>query len=775
MSNNTTQTVDVSVVADLKVADLKVVADLKKDFPRPHNRSWTVEEVECLTGQPGTNGSGPPAALPLAGDRKLRVSGRYEGTNSKPVPGGDFNLELRVDVDGRRPTVRVSGDFFKNSSGVLTHWCSFVFKPQKITAAADVVTIKGFATYGPKQKPPNVVLTIPRVPLGADGNEDAEDNAPPARITFSNKLGEPAAEEYECKLVSRYFRTVQYEVDTVEGTKVFDSYDAPPLSPGGPPRPLSFAAAYAEAGIEMEGAGEWEIIPEVTAVLLEGEDRKWDDSELYASMLTHFSLVDLDAQRKDTKRERQWRLWLLVATEHRNANMRGIMFNYEFGRQRQGCAVFYDKIKGDEPDKKRAALRTYVHEMGHCFNLLHSWEKSTSEPQVDDRVNGLSDSLSFMNYVDRYRDGEEAYWKRFAFEFDDPELRHLRHGLRDQVIMGGNFFGQGSAEFDPGAFERPAADDSGLGLELRARRSFMLCEPVVIELKLYRKGARFKSVYESIHPDHGFVQIAIRKPNGQVVPYLPLGSHCIAATLTDLCDHKPSLYASAYIGYGKDGFYFGEAGFYQIFAVYHSTCGTDVISEPITIRVRNPHDEAEEEIADLYYGHDEGKLFYLLGSDSEHLEDGNRNLDTVLDKYCDHPLAVHAHVVKGVNAGRRFKKITEDKTLATRAPKSGDSEKLLSQIVDPTIMGKGFFQRMWNMTSRRRRVERDSSLPPRLDNITLNMCVRRLARAKKRRGDESGANKTLDAALAYFESKLRRPHVLARIKAQLEKTRMEEY
>lgn len=779
MSNNNPQSVG--------VLDF---ADLKKNFPRPHDKFWTVEEVAALTGEQGTNGSGPPATPPNAGVKKRRVSGRYEGTNAKDGAGGDVHLELRVDVDGRRPVVRVSGDFFKKSGGALTYLYSFVVSAPHIGPAADgdSVTIKGFAVYEPKQKqkPPHVVVTIRRVPAGVDDDDDDDDenknkNAPPAKVTFSEKFNGPAAEEFECAFASRYFRTVQYEVDTVEGTKVSDSYDAPPLTPGGPARPLTFPAAYAEAGIKMEKAGEWDVIPEATARHLEGDDGKWDDSELYSSMLTHFSLVDLEAQEKDTKRERQWKVWLLVATEHVSPTMRGIMFNHEFGRQRQGCAVFYEKIKGDQSDggdeskARRAALRTYVHELGHCFNLRHSWEKFTAEPQVDDSKDGLSDSLSFMNYVERYTDGKDAYWDRFTFEFDDPELEHLRHGFRDYVIMGGNNFGQGAAESDSAAFGRPAENDSGLVLELRARRSFMLCEPVVIELKLYKKGAGVKIVHESIHPDHGFVHLAIRKPNGRVVPYSPLGSHCVAPTFTDLCDHHPSIYASAYVGYGREGFYFGEAGFYQIFAVYHSKSGAEVVSEPLTIRVRNPHNEAEEEIADLYYGHDEGKLFCLLGSDSEHLSSGNKSLDTVLDKYGDHPLAVHAHVVKGVNAGRRFKRITEGKRLAARPPDAGDSERLLSQVVDSAIMGEGFFRRLWDKATFRRRPAYDPALAPRLDNITLNMCVRRLARAKKRMGDERGADQTIDAALAYFESRLSKPHVLARVRAQLEKTRRMKY
>ncbi|HEV7892232.1 MAG TPA: hypothetical protein VGP08_16415 [Pyrinomonadaceae bacterium] len=762
MSNNNPQTVGVIELADL-------IADLKKDFPRPHDRIWTVEEVAAIEGKPSANGGGPGVAT-SAGVATRLVSGRYEGTEA----GGEFRLELRVDVDGRRPTLKVSGDLFQKSGGDFTHWGSFRVDKLDIEALADKVTLKGTAKYSRGGKPPVVVVSIRRAPADkkdadAPPADKKETDAPPAEVTLSTFNPEVVGERYTCAFASPFFRAVQYELDMLKGTEAFDSYDTGALTSGGPKRTLTLETAYAEAGIEMKAAGKSNVIEDDVINALAKTDRKWSDTELHDAMVQQFSLLR-GAALKD------WKLWVLVATEHEQADTRGMMF--DSGR-RQGCAVFHNLVnKGEDPARKRAALRTYMHEVGHCFNLLHSWEKHTNNTNISNRP----DSLSYMNYVEKFPEGNtpeeraEAYWKKFAFEFDDPELLHLRHAFRDNIIMGGNFFGTGAAEFEVQTFNRPlTAEDSGLTLKLEARKSFMLCEPVVIEVKLYWNGSGCKMVYESIHPDRGFVQLAIRKPDGRIVPYRPFISHCVDPTLTDLCVHQPSIYASAYIGYGRDGFYFGEAGFYQIVAVYYSPCGAEVISEPLDIRVRNPLNEVEEDIADHYYGHDEGALFYLLGSDSEHLSSGNRSLDNVLDKYGDHPLAIHAQVVKGVNDGRLFKKITEGNRLAARAPLAADSSRLLSQVVDPEITGAGFFRRLWDTVTFRRRAAYEPPLAPRLDNITLNMCVRRLARAKKRMGDEKGADQTLDAALAYFDSRVSRPHVLARIKAQLEKTRGEKY
>jgi hypothetical protein len=738
MIDNNPQAAGVNVAANVTVAP-----GVNNELP--HEIPFTAGEAASVLAQAGvgSNGNGataaaatapPLAAPPAAVDTRL-VSGRYGGPNEGAGTPDEMSLELRVDVEGKSATGRVSGDFFQKSGGVLRHWGSFVIASPRVMAGDDEVTIGGRARFGTNKKAPNVLVTIRRAPRPALR----------ATVIFSDAEGN-VEDTFGCKFASPFFRTVEYEVDIVAGTEVFDVYNV--KSPGAATRPLTVDLAYADAGIEMLRTGVSNVIVENTAAPPTGTDGKWSDAELHSSMLTNFSLLDHAAQG-DLTREGQWKLWLLVATEHEQKGMRGMMFDSHWGRQRQGCAVFYKEIAGGESEAKRAALRTYVHEIGHCLNLVHPWDKAMSSLPPSQ-----SDSLSFMNYVDMYPGGEKAYWEKFAFEFDKHELVHLRHAFRDDIIMGGNFFGTGAAELGARALNRPL-NDAGLSLKLESRKSFMLCEPVVVELKLYRKGVRYKRVHRSIHPDRGFVHLAIRKPDGRVVSYRPMAARCLKPDFTVLRKKQPSIYASAYIGYGMDGFYFDQAGFYQLVAVYQSPCGSEVVSEPLTLRVRNPLNEAEEEIADLYYGNDQGALFYLLGSDSKHLSSGNRSLDNVLDKYGQHPLAIHAHLVKGVNSGRHFKTVTERKRLAARPPRAEDSERRLAHIVDSAIGG--------------------AAGGPRFDNITLNMCARRLARAKKRRGDEGGAEATLKAVFDYFKRAGLKKHVLRLVEEQAKRTLEEKY
>jgi hypothetical protein len=84
----------------------------------------------------------------------------------------------------------------------------------------------------------------------------------------------------------------------------------------------------------------------------------------------------------------QWRVWLLVATSH-DGGYRGIMFDYSDAFQRQGCAVFYDAIKGADAESQRAQLRTYVHELGHAFDRFTPGRRTwPTRPRRSGRTGG---------------------------------------------------------------------------------------------------------------------------------------------------------------------------------------------------------------------------------------------------------------------------------------------------------------------------------------------------------------------------------------------------
>jgi hypothetical protein len=435
----------------------------------------------------------------------------------------------------------------------------------------------------------------------------------------------------------------------------------------------------------------------------------------------------------------QWKVWLLHAMRHDlGPGLLGIMFDQK-GKQRQGCAAFYQRIAGTDSVKLRDQLYVSVHELGHCFNLFHSFHKKYMKPPMPNRLS----ALSWMNYPKSYPGGAGAFWNAFPFQFDNLEVIHLRHAFRNNIIIGGNPFGTGAALEVSEGYTDSLEDQSGLRLELEAPESVALGQPVVTEIKLYVTDPRGKRVHKDLHPNYGFVQVAIQKPSGEAIAYEPPIEHCVEVETTMLDIDNPSIFESAYIGFDKErGCFFDQPGTYKLRGAYYALDGSVVLSNVLTLRVRTPLSSADDEVAELFVGDEQGMLLYLLGSDSEFLASGNKAFDSVLEKHPKHPLAVYAQLVKGYNLGREFKSITTDYQVKLRKTQHDKVNKLLSGVVDASEADRG------------------------VDNITLNMTMRYLAGAQKEAGDQEGAKKTMDRMVRIFQKKKLRPHVMKLIESQ---------
>jgi hypothetical protein len=615
------------------------------------------------------------------------VSGHYRGTL------GAFQLELRVDVDRIRPMKRVSGDFYQVSGGTTNYFGSFVVNSPSVSVTATEVTVKGLGSFTFSAGAPVVQVKIQR--------RRVFQPQAPATVQFFTTGGSPGA-TYTCAFESIYFRTVRIETDRVSDltTPVFSSYNTGSLPSGGPARNLSVVSAYAEAGIQMIPTSGSNVINVGEA----GAGAKWSNAELHASMQKHFTLW------KDLE---QWAVWLLAAQLHDyGSGLYGIMFDQQ-GKQRQGCAVFHAGIGGTSADKLRLQLYTYVHELGHCFNLLHSWQKQYATPPVPN----CPSSLSWMNYPWNYPGGgAPTFWSNFPFQFDNEEVIHLRHAFRNNIIMGGSNFTVGAA-LGREVMADPVRDESGLTLSISThQRSFALGEPVVLQIALGTTDSRGRRVHTWLHPNCGMVKVVIRKPSGEVVAYEPLIDHLVGER-ESIIGRDESVRDSAYIGFGKGGFYFDQPGHYRIRAAYAALDGSEVLSEIITVRVRYPVTAADESLADLFMGEDQGTLLYLLGSDDESLKRGNDAFDEVLEKHAKHPMANYARLVKGVNASRNFKTVTEENEnrLVVRQAQLDESAKLLSAAADSRV----------------------------LDPVTTQMTLTNLAEVQTSAGDEAAAKKTL--------------------------------
>jgi hypothetical protein len=627
------------------------------------------------------------------------VSGRYRGRL------GGFELELRLDVDRVRPMKKVSGDFYAISGSTVTYVGSFIVNNPVITISATQVTCRGSGQFTFNASAPVVQVTIQR--------RTVSQPPAPAQVQFFTQFGSPGA-AYTCAFESMFFRTVQLETDCTSDITppVFSTYNTGALPSGGPTRNLSVVSAYAEAGIEIRPTTGTNVINMDEA----GGDKRWSDSELHNSMVRHFTLF---------RNVPQWAVWLAVAQDHEfGPGLLGIMFD-QLGPQRQGCAVFHRSLGGTTPQQLREQLQTYVHELGHCFNLLHSWQKSFANPPDVNRPN----SLSWMNYPWRYPlGGEAAFWAAFPFQFDDGEVIHLRHAFRNNIVMGGNPFLVGSGSINPEIMGDPIADESGLKFDIStANPSFALGEPIVLKLMLGTRDERNRIVHPYLHPNLQMTTVAIAKPNGQVVAYEPWIDHLVSPSEQGLIPGQ-LIEDSAYIGFGKGGLYFGQPGLYQIRAIYHALDGSLVLSNVLSLRVRYPVTAKDERLAELLIGQEQGALFYLLGSDSDSLSRGRAALDQVLEEYDKHPIANYVRLVKGVNLARNFKTIyaapeERKESLHLRQANTAAAERLIASAAAETSP---------------------------IDTITKSQSLSKLAMAQRTAGDAEGASKSLTLAASFM-------------------------
>ena len=637
------------------IADEEAFAALAVALAPPVEEPTGIGDLDALALD--GLGSRPLPIIPLPA-LKRRVYGRYRST------GTPFQVELRVDVDGPSPTMRISADYFSVSGATISYFGSMRVDAPAISVTATQIVVTGTGRFTWAAGATRIRVTIPRVPILS--------TPAPATMQHITSSGSPGA-TYICRFVAPAFRTLLFEQDRQDTVPViFTSYNTGSLPSGGPARPLSVVSAYAEAGVQLLTTGASDVVATGEA----GANSAWSDAELHAAMVKHFS------RWKDVP---QWAVWLLHARLHDlGTGLLGIMFDQQ-GKQRQGCAVFYAGIGGTTADQQRLQLYTTVHEIGHCFNLLHSWQKSLAIPPQPDRPA----AVSWMNYPWRFPGGPGAFWSAFPFRFDAQELVHIRHGFQQDVIMGGNPFRVGSALEDLTSWEDPVEDRSGLRLELEAPASFGYGEPVTVQIRVHSFDPRGITVTRHLRPRDGNVQIAIAQPSGRVTIYEPLLQHCVSdADAISLGNGSSSYADTGFIHYGQDGFYFDQPGTYRLRARYTGPDGSIVVSPITTIRVRPPVTAEDGEVADLLFGDEQGTLMYLVGSDLDELQSGNDALTRVWEEYPTHPLAGFARLIQGVNAAREFKHVDANNDVTVREPQPELAAELMGAVLDPTAVRK---------------------------------------------------------------------------------------
>lgn len=529
--------------------------------------------------------------------------------------------DLRLDVDGRYPQMTASGTLYGGFTTTV-HWI------------ASLRAVRGGWTGSIWYKDGNTAA-LPYTNVSITATRSWFPDQRSATVTFSGGGAAPRTRTYKYR--SAYHHPMEFEYDcTSDSNPVFAiNTCAHPNRPGNIAcETLSLETVYRRAGFDVKKSlGDTPTVPKALA----GSNGTWSDAEMHDAMQAYWSRFTNAAQ---------WSMWVFWAALHdQGSSLGGIMFDDIGPNHRQGTAIFTEAFIKNAPAGdpnpaawvKRMRFWTAAHEMGHSFNLAHSWQKS-HPPQWGTPWIPLAndpEARSFMNYPYNVTGGQQKFFSDFAFRFTNQELLFMRHAPARFVQMGNADW------FDNHGFEQAAvAAHPTLKLEVRANRDpahFEFLEPVVLELKLTNTGERPEVLHNRILESDNLTVI-LKKQGRRARQWAPYARYCLELEPIVLAP-KDSLYQRLPVFAGLNGWDISEPGNYMV-QVAADTGDLMSISEPLMLRVEVPAGRDEEVIAQDILTEEVGRTLAMGGS--QFLDDANSTLEEVRQRLPDSRIARHA-------------------------------------------------------------------------------------------------------------------------------------
>jgi hypothetical protein len=546
---------------------------------------------------------------------------------------------VRLDVDGWFPLMYASGNYSTYLNSRRVDWLADRLKETSAGVWEGEIAYR----WGDEQLLPYrlVRIHVPRQNFSVNG----------ARMTITFGGGEAPEVSRVFEFESPYFRTVEFEFDTVETAPRVTSID----TWAHPNRPinlrheqLTIAEVYSRAGVDIQQS------PNTSLVGLEagvGADI-WNDQQLHDAMQMFWSRY---------KPRAQWALWMLFAHRHvpkilpngDRVDVLGQMFDNKDRKnpidpiQRQGAAVFgktiAEKVPAGEmhPEQwiRREQFFAAVHEIGHCFNLLHSNEKARGNWYFDP---GDPLAESFMNYpreVNKIRQAQGLdgdFFGDFEYRFDDFELRFIRHAPDEFIKMGGAAFGE-----EHGFGDSLFAANPRLALELtvaRARPVFEFLEPITVGIRLTNISSQPQMVNPSLLDEVRDLTLIIEPRGGCARKWRPYTRYCSFGR-TELLQPGESFTASLFVSAGLDGWYLAEPGSYTLHARL-PIHGRHLLAEPLTLRVASPRSREEDYLAQDFFTDEVGRALAFGGTHV--MTSALEALQEAADRLSDRAVSRHA-------------------------------------------------------------------------------------------------------------------------------------
>lgn len=600
------------------------------------------------------------------------------------VPGGladsGMREELRLDVDGSLSLNVVSGTIYRALNSRV-HWVAKLVTSGPNTWTGTVWFKNGDLGAFPYT---NVKIQVLR-----SGSMDPQG----AKVVYSGG-GIPNAER-SFFYKSPYFRAVEFEFDHVAGVSAvsrINTHDHPNRPASLPAETLTIPRIFQRAGFDAkQSSGGNEI-----SITGAGPNAEWSDMEMHDAMQQYWSrFAD----------EPQWALWVFYAALHEEgARLGGIMFDDIGGNHRQGTAIFTESFIAEGPPNdpaKEAWVRRMqfwcaCHEMGHAFNLAHSWQKAVGTPWVP--LANEPEARSFMNYPYNVAGGPTAFFQDFEYRFSSDELLFMRHAPEKFVQMGNADW------FDHHAFEQAnILAEPTYRLDLRVQRpqgagsgrrapEFEFLEPVVLELKLTNVSRRPQVVPAKLLSQTEHLTVVVKRKGRPARELIPFATYCWQPEFRALAPME-SVYESLFASVGQGGWDIAEPGYYTVQVVLHREI-EDVVSNPLAIRVAPPRGYTEEYLAQDFFSDAVGRILTFDGS--RVLEAGNEAMQEVASQLPERKVALHIQIAQASAVMREYKELamsgggggpmapqTDARgAITTRRPDLDAAQVLLTQVLE---------------------------------------------------------------------------------------------
>lgn len=585
------------------------------------------------------------------------------------IPGLDGALgvfpilseELRLDVDGRYPQ-KVSSGVARINIASRVHWIANLTKTGPSTYQGKIWYKDG------------AVASFPYTDVKIDVVASFFPNQKSATATFTGGGAPQRVRVF--KFTSPYFHPVNFEFDCAQGESALLSINtcAHPNRPATLPcETLTIETVYRRTGFDVTTSPGGPV-PLSGA----GVDAKWSDQEMHDAMQTYWSKFANTAQ---------WAMWVFFASLHeQGTSLGGVMFDDIGPNHRQGTSIFNDSFISQAPSGdpnpaawvQRMIFWTACHEMGHAFNLAHSWQKSLvfggKGPWIP--LANEPEARSFMNYPYNVSGGQSAFFSNFEFRFTDPEMLFLRHAPA-------RFVQQGNAEwFDHHGFEEAnVSPEPALALALRVNRDtpqFEFLEPVSVELKLTNVSSQPQIADRGVLSLDGKLILIVKRKGQPARQVVPFARYCRLPEQTVIMPGE-SIYDCVEVSAGLGGFNVDEPGIYTLQAALEID-GEDVVSEPLQIRVLPPRGYDDEYMAQEFFSDEVARVIIFRGS--EFLDSANQTLLEITDRLKDRRVALHANLALGTPLALKFKQLkTDDQRpvgIEVRKPKIDEAQARLS-------------------------------------------------------------------------------------------------